>query len=261
MIDATLVAPAAAPLLWHGSLPPLGPELASAGFDVLVLCNREPYLAPRVFPKVAVFYCPLPDEGALSEHELRSACGIAEKLAALHNERAAKRAANLQYVAARAQDAASCVKHAPRSHRDLAAAEVEALRNAIVRAQASPANQLPPGWAAEQRPHTARIAEANRSAIIRMRRHPVTLDEHLVLGWAALRAAEGRRVLVACLQGAGLVCALTLHVLTGRPGTYCAQIVRRARDGALTNAHMLERLAALPARPAHAATNPRRHAG
>ena len=70
-------------------------------------------------------------------------------------------------------------------------------------------------------------------------------------GWAALRAAEGRRVLVSCLQGAGLVCALTLHVLTGRPGTYCAQLVRRARHGALTNASMLELLAALPARPAH----------
>jgi hypothetical protein len=251
MIDALLAAPDVAPLLWYGSLPPLGPELAASGFELLVLCNREPYLAPPLFPRVQVAYCPLPDQGGVNDRERRLACATAENLAGLHTERARKRAANLRYAAARAEDAASLVNHAHRSHRALAAAEVDALRSARALAEARPADRTPPGWAPPQRPLTARLADAERSAILGTRRGPATLDEHLVLGWAALRAAEGRRVLVSCLQGAGLVCALTLHVLTGRPGTYCAQLVRRARHGALTNASMLELLAALPARPAH----------
>ena len=261
MIDASLVAPDVAPLLWHGSLPPLGPELAASGFELLVPCNREPYLSPRLFPKVEVLHCPLPDEGGLSDRDVRLACGTAEKLAELHAERAEKRAANLRYATARAENAAAFVNQARLARRDQAAAEVEALRDAVAQAHAHPASRLPLGWSPEQRPLTARLGDVARSAIVRTRRRPVTPEEHLVLGWAALRAAEGRRLLVACLQGAGLVCALTLHVLTGRPGTSCAQLVRRAREGALTNADMLERLAALPARRVHAVPNPRKHAG
>jgi hypothetical protein len=261
MIDASLVAPDVAPLLWHGSLPPLGPETAASGFALLVLCNREPHLASRLFPGVEVLHCPLPDEGGLSDRDVRMACGTAERLAELHAERVVKRAANLRYAAARAEDAASFVSHARGPRRDQAAAEVEALRNALAQAHADPAARLPARWSPQQQPLTAQLGDVARSAIVKTRRRPATPEEHLVLGWAALRAAEGHRILVACLQGAGLVCALTLHVLTGRPGTYCAQLVRRARSGALTNADMLERLAGLPARRVHAAPNPRRHAG
>jgi hypothetical protein len=252
MIEAALVAPAVAPLLWHGSLPPLGAELAASGFEVLCLCNAEPYLPRPLFPGVDVVYCPLRDEGALSKRDRQVACATAESLAALHGDRARKRAANLRYALARAEDAASVVDHAPppgRAHAQ-ARAELDALRRALAKAEADPAARMPPAWSPGDRPLTARLRDADRTAIVGRRRPPVTLDEHLVLAWMALRAAEKRRVLVACLQGAGLACALTLHLLTGRPGAYCAELVRRARPGALTNASMLELLAALPARPA-----------
>jgi hypothetical protein len=84
MIHATLVAPDVAPLLWHGSLPPLGRELHDSGFELLVLCNREPYLAPRLFPGVEVLRCPLRDAEPLSVSDLRLATVAAERAAARH---------------------------------------------------------------------------------------------------------------------------------------------------------------------------------
>src|SRR5262249_39803394 len=153
-----------------------------------------------LFPNVEVLHCPLPDQGGLNERELRLACGTAETLAEQHAERARKRAANLRYAAVRAADAAALADRAHRSRRAHASAEVEALRSALAQAHARPADRRPPGWSPEQRPFTAQLRDAARTAIVRTRRRPSTLEEHLVLGWAALRAAEGRRVLVACLQ-------------------------------------------------------------
>jgi len=72
----------------------------------------------------------------------------------------------------------------------------------------------------------------------------------------AVRAAEqvvvrlrtGARVLVTCAQGvnrSGLVSAVSLHVLTGRPGRECVAHVQRCRPGALRNPRFVEWLVTL----------------
>lgn len=252
MIEASLIAPAHAALLWQGGLPPLGPELANEGFGVLALCHRDPPLWPSLFPHVQVFQCPLPDEGGITKEEIRVACDTAERLAALHTHSAAKREANLRFAEARMEAAADQFAKTPRSPRRSrdAAVEIEALGSALAAARVQPALRMPPLWDPLQRPLTTRIDPVERLAM--QPRAPVSLEEHLVLGWMALHAAEGRRILVTCLQGAGFLAALVLHVITGRPGNYCAQLVRGARPGALTNAAMLEVLARLAARGAYA---------
>jgi hypothetical protein len=139
-----------------------------------------------------------------------------------------------------------------------AAVEIGALRGAIAYASAHPEADLGARWAPSQRPLTASVDSADASGAARARKPPVTLEDRLLLAWQALRASEGRRLLVACLQGAGFVCALALHLITGRPGIVCAQLVQRACDSALANADMLERLAVLPARRAYQPTRARR---
>ena len=49
---------------------------------------------------------------------------------------------------------------------------------------------------------------------------------------------EGHQVLVTCAMGrnrSGLVSAIALHVLTGKPGSTCVDWVQRRRPNALTN--------------------------
>jgi hypothetical protein len=49
---------------------------------------------------------------------------------------------------------------------------------------------------------------------------------------------KGNVVLVSCAQGrnrSGLVSAMALHMITGRPGKECVAIVKKCRDNALTN--------------------------
>jgi len=55
---------------------------------------------------------------------------------------------------------------------------------------------------------------------------------------AARSVLHDRRTLITCRGGfnrSGLVMATTLHLLTGRPGVECVQVVRRRREGALFN--------------------------
>jgi protein-tyrosine phosphatase len=62
------------------------------------------------------------------------------------------------------------------------------------------------------------------------------------------RLRSGHRVLVTCMQGinrSGLISALTLHLMTGRPGADCAQHVQRCRPGALSNPRFVEWLSTL----------------
>lgn len=64
-------------------------------------------------------------------------------------------------------------------------------------------------------------------------------------------ALAGHRVLVTCAAGrnrSGLVTALALREMSGESGAKCAALVRRKRQGALTNPSFLKMLARLPAK-------------
>jgi hypothetical protein len=52
-----------APKLYQGSLPPRGSALASAGFDVLVLCAQEFQISAEHYPGVRVIYAGIDDAG------------------------------------------------------------------------------------------------------------------------------------------------------------------------------------------------------
>lgn len=59
MLDATQLAPK----LYIGSAPPVGPELADSGFDVLVLCAEEYQPPLRDFPGLSsVIHAPFDDD-------------------------------------------------------------------------------------------------------------------------------------------------------------------------------------------------------
>lgn len=64
----------------------------------------------------------------------------------------------------------------------------------------------------------------------------------------AARIRLGKRVLVTCHEGwnrSGLICALALHELSGRPGALCVQKIRQRRDNALSQPVFVRRLNAL----------------
>lgn len=61
---------------------------------------------------------------------------------------------------------------------------------------------------------------------------------------------DGGNVLVTCRMGqnrSGLVSALALHMLTGKPGCDCVQVVQKARPKALRNPAFVEMLTRLTA--------------
>jgi len=56
---------------------------------------------------------------------------------------------------------------------------------------------------------------------------------------------DGAKILVSCAMGinrSGLVSALTVHDLTGLPGSQCVEFVRSRRPGALTNSYFVRAL-------------------
>lgn len=77
-------------------------------------------------------------------------------------------------------------------------------------------------------------------------RRPAPIDIAMAKSAAefvARRLGRGERVLVTCMAGrnrSGFVCAITLHLVTGAPGTQCADFIAKRRTGpdghpALTN--------------------------
>ena len=76
--------------LYQGSLPPAGPWLRHAGFDVLVLAARELQPSASRFPGLVVYHVPLEDDpGPLTSQERRVIRRVSRLLAAHH--RAGKR--------------------------------------------------------------------------------------------------------------------------------------------------------------------------
>lgn len=54
----------------------------------------------------------------------------------------------------------------------------------------------------------------------------------------AQQVKEGKKVLVTCWMGlnrSGLVSAIAMHILSGKTGSECAEIIREKREGALFN--------------------------
>jgi protein-tyrosine phosphatase len=68
----------------------------------------------------------------------------------------------------------------------------------------------------------------------------------------ATAIATGGKVLVTCRMGwnrSGLVSALAIHMLTGKPGVACVREVRRLRPRSMRNPLFVRMLERLPARP------------
>jgi len=67
----------------------------------------------------------------------------------------------------------------------------------------------------------------------------------------ARRIRDGKKVLVTCMAGlnrSGLVCGLTLHMLTGWAGSRCVQEVQAKREAALCNESFVKVLTRIPAK-------------
>lgn len=83
MIDAlTLDAHEIAPLLWQGSKPRAGRDVADAGFQVLVLCARDYQPSSVYFPGVpTVIHAPNDDHSFVTRTDLQLAVTTASRVA------------------------------------------------------------------------------------------------------------------------------------------------------------------------------------
>lgn len=78
MIDAHEIVP----LLWQGSKPPAGPQVAAAGFQVLVLCAREFQPAPMYFSGVpTIIHAPNDDHHFVTRQDIQLAVNTASRVA------------------------------------------------------------------------------------------------------------------------------------------------------------------------------------
>jgi hypothetical protein len=77
MIDAHEIVP----LLWQGSKPKPGREIADAGFDVLVFCARDHQPSPASFPGLEVILAPNDDHTFLTKDDLAVAVSTATRVA------------------------------------------------------------------------------------------------------------------------------------------------------------------------------------
>jgi protein-tyrosine phosphatase len=76
--------------LWQGAIPPQGPKLQQAGFQLLVLCAMEHQPAATEFPGIEVIHAPNDDTNLRhpTREELRIAVAAASRVVeALRNER------------------------------------------------------------------------------------------------------------------------------------------------------------------------------
>jgi hypothetical protein len=84
LFDPPLDADEIADRLWQGAMPPTGPRVRRAGFDVLVLCSEEYQPAPALFPGVRVIHAPNEDAPSLSDVQwqtvLGASVGVAEAI-------------------------------------------------------------------------------------------------------------------------------------------------------------------------------------
>jgi protein-tyrosine phosphatase len=86
VVDATRIVPG----IYQGGLPPTGPWVRYAGFDVLVLAAEEYQPSGRQFPGVRVYHLPMKDDlDPVSRREARSIRALSQMLA-LHRRRGAR---------------------------------------------------------------------------------------------------------------------------------------------------------------------------
>jgi hypothetical protein len=113
--------------------------------------------------------------------------------------------------------------------------------------------------AQEYQPHPGHILQINPRCRVLLAPNDDSELSHAQLQTAteaaqdvAMAFAQGRRVLITCMQGrnrSGLVTALALCMIYGVSGRRAARLVKERRTGApaLTNPHFVERLARIPA--------------
>ena len=73
LLDPPLDADELRDRLWQGSAPPMGPRVARAGFDLLVLCAEEYQPAAESFGGVRVLHAPNDDAFKLTKSQWRGA--------------------------------------------------------------------------------------------------------------------------------------------------------------------------------------------